>query len=100
MKRTASAGPLARRRVDRLRALRGDPALLHAFAMEVLADEANPDIVRLALDALGEHVSAADGEVLRGVYAYFDAGRGKKDPGGSARTAVLQALWHLRTLPR
>lgn len=97
MKRAPSAGPLARRRVDRLRALRGDPALLHAFAMEVLADEANPDIVRLALDALGEHVSAADGEVLRGVYAYFDAGRGKKDPGGSARTAVLQALWHLRS---
>lgn len=95
MKRASSSGPLARRRVDRLRALRGDPAALHDFALEVLRDEANPDIVTLALESLREQVRASDHTVLRDLYDHFDAGGAKKDPGGTVRVAVLNVLWEL-----
>lgn len=97
MKRTSSTGPLARRRVDRMRALRADPEALHNFAVEVLADEANPEIVKLALESIGERVRGSDHAVLREVYSYFDADGPKKDPGGDVRVEVLKTLWHLRS---
>ncbi len=97
MKRASSTGPLARRRVDRMRALRSDPEALHGFAIEVLTDEANPEIVKLALESVGERVRGADHAILRDIYDYFDANGAKKDPGGDVRVEVLKILWHLRS---
>ena len=97
MKRASSTGPLARRRVDRLRALRADPNALHDFAMEVLVDEANPEIVKLAIESIGEGVRSADHPVLRELYSYFDTDGSKKDPGGDVRVEVLKVLWELRS---
>lgn len=97
MKRASSTGPLARRRVDRMRALRSDQAALHDFAVEVLADEANPEIVKLALESIGERVRGSDHAVLRDLYSYFDSDGPRKDPGGDVRVEVLRILWHLRS---
>ena len=97
MKRTVSSASEARRKVDRLRALRSDPALLHDLAMEVLADEGSPELVKLALQSLGETVRPSDGPILRDVYAYFAASGPKRDPSGPVRVEALRALWHLRS---
>ncbi|MBK9611137.1 hypothetical protein [Candidatus Amarobacter glycogenicus] len=97
MKRTVSSASEARRKVDRLRALRSDPAQLHDLAMEVLADEGSPELVKLALESLGETVRPSDGPVLRDVYAYFAASGPKRDPSGPVRVEALRALWHLRS---
>lgn len=97
MKRTVSPATEARRKVDRLRALRNSPEALHDFAMEVLADEGSPELVKLALESLGEQVRAVDGAALRGLYDDFDRDGAKKDPGGNVRVEVLRALWHLRS---
>ncbi len=97
MKRAVSTGTDARRRVDRLRAVRGDAELLREHVLGILTDEGSPDILRLALEALGEHARLADRPVLRGVYEYFDAEGPKRDPGGAVRVEVLKVLWHLRS---
>ena len=97
MKRTVSPAAEARRRVDRLHALRNDAAALREFAMEVLADEGSPELVKLALQSLGEAIRPADGPLLRALYADFDAAGAKRDPGGDVRVEVLKALWHLRS---
>lgn len=95
--RRASSPADARRKVDRLRALRGDPQRLREFAGEILADEASPELVKLALLSLGENVRPADGPLIRDVYAYFDANGPKRDPTGPVRVEALRALWHLRS---
>ncbi|MGE3077162.1 MAG: hypothetical protein AB7N24_19660 [Dehalococcoidia bacterium] len=87
----------ARRKVDRLRALRSSPRALHDFAMEILADEGSPELVKLALESLGEEIRPDDGPVLRQLYNDFDIDGVKKDPGGNVRVEVLKALWHLRS---
>ncbi len=87
----------ARRRVDRLRALRASPQVLHDFAMEILVDEGSPELVKLALESLGEEIRPGDGPVLRQLYSDFDVDGVKKDPGGNVRVEVLKALWHLRS---
>ncbi len=97
MKRTVSPAAQARRRVDRLRALKNDPGALRDFAMEILTDEGSPELVKLALQSLGDQIRPADGAVLRALYDDFDAGGPKKDPGGDVRVEVLKALWHLRS---
>lgn len=80
-----------------MRALRSDPQALHDFAVEVLADEANPEIVKLALESIGDRVRGSDHAVLRDVYSYFDTDGPRKDPGGDVRVEVLKILWHLRS---
>lgn len=97
MKRKTSTAADARRRVDRLRALRSNPAALREFALEVLAGEASPELVKLALESLGEQVRPADGDVIRDVYHYFDAEGPKRDPSGPVRVEALRALWYLRS---
>jgi hypothetical protein len=83
--------------VDRLRALRNSPAQLHDFAIEVLADEGNPEIAKVALQSLGESIQPADAPVLRSLYNHFDTDGPKRDPGGDVRVEVLRALWPLRS---
>src|SRR5690349_1714362 len=97
MPRKSSSGTEARRRVDRLRALRNSPAQLHDFAIEVLADEGNPEIAKVALQSLGESIQPADAPVLRSLYNHFDTDGPKRDPGGDVRVEVLRALWPLRS---
>lgn|GEM_PF-1480498 len=97
VKRRPSAAAEARRRVDRLRALRNSPDQLHEFALEVLADEGNPDIIKLALESIGDRVRPSDGPVLRALYADFDEDGAKRDPGGTVRVEVLRSLWHLKS---
>ena len=94
MKRKTSTGTEARRRVDRLRALRGDPPALREHVLGILADEGSPDLLKLALEALGDQVRAEDGPLLRELYEDFDSAR--RDPGGTVRVEVLKALWHLK----
>ena len=97
VKRTVSSGQEARRRVDRLRALRGDATALRQEAIEIVASEGHPDILRLALEALGGGVRAEDGPALRALYEDFASANGKRDPGGAVRVEVLRVLWHLRS---
>ncbi len=97
MKRTVSTASEARRKVDRLRALRGSPGQLHDFAMQVIAEEGSPELVKLALESLGEQVRPADGPILRALYEDFDRDGAKRDPGGDVRVEVLRALWHLHS---
>ena len=97
MKRKASAGTEARRRVDRLRALRNDPVALREHARTILADEGSPDILKLALESLGENIALSDRETLVSLYSYFQEAGPKRDPTGPLRVAILQALWHLRS---
>ena len=77
--------------------MRNDPAALREHVREILADEGSPDILKLALESLGENIAPADGPLLRAVYEDFDAGGPKRDPGGDVRIEVLRALWHLRS---
>lgn len=97
MKRTVSTGTDARRRVDRLRALRGSPAALREHVLSILADEGSPDILRLALESLGELVQMSDRPELLSVFSYFSENGPKRDPVGTVRVEVLKALWHLRS---
>jgi hypothetical protein len=96
-KRKLSSASDARRKVDRLRALRSSPRALHDFAMEILAEEGSPELVKLALESLGEEIRPDDGPILRQIYNDFDVDGVKKDPGGNVRVEVLKALWHLRS---
>lgn len=97
MARKASTGSEARRRADRLRALRASPEQLREHVLAVLADEANPDILTAALGALGANVRPADGPLLRDTYGYFDEQGPRRDPGGGVRVEILRVLWHLRS---
>ena len=97
VKRKSSSPSEARRKVDRLRALRNSPDQLRTFALEVLADEGSPELVKLALESLGENIRPADGAALRALYDDFDQEGSKRDPGGAVRVEVLKALWHLRS---
>jgi len=97
MKRRPSSPTDARRKVDRLRALRASPAQLHDFALEVLAEEGSPELVKLALGSLGDQIRPGDGPLLRSLYADFDEDGARRDPGGDVRVEVLKALWHLRS---
>ena len=96
MKRKASAANEARRRLDRLRALRGHEGL-HDFVIEVLTDEGNPEIVLRALEALRDVVRPSDRLVLLDLYAYFDENGPKRDPSGPVRVEALRSLWHARS---
>lgn len=93
MKRKASTSSEARRRVDRMRALKGNPTALREHVLTVLADEADPGILKLALESISDHLSAEDGPLLRSLYQDFE--NVKRDPGGAVRVEVLKALWRL-----
>ncbi|MEO8538974.1 MAG: hypothetical protein ABI577_04475 [bacterium] len=97
MKRPISTGSEARRRVDRLRALRGSPGPLREHCLAILADEGSPDVIRLALEAIGETIEMGDRPILLSLYDYFDAVGPKADPVGTVRVEVLKLLWHLRS---
>lgn len=103
MKRTSSKPSEVRRKLDRFRALRNDPATARDFALEIIESEANQELLAAALRALGENVRMEDGPALRSLYEYFMADGRKRDAGGQVRMEILQALWHLRDrddLPR
>jgi len=95
VKRVASSSSEVRRKTDRFRALRNDPAGTREFALGIIETEGNPELLATALRALGDNVRQEDGGALRDLYHHFaEAGR-KRDAGGQIRAAVLAALWHL-----
>ena len=96
MKRRASSATDARRRLDRLRALRGDPAL-REHILNIFADEGDPEIVLRALEAFTDLVRPVDREVLLDLYAYFNENGPRRDPTGPVRVEILRALWHIRS---
>ena len=96
MKRTLSSSSEVRRKLDRFRALRNDPATTRDFALGVIESESNPELLAAALRALGENVRPEDGPVLRDLYRHFAESGRKRDAGGQLRAAVLGVLWHLR----
>lgn len=96
MKRAAASSAEVRRKLDRFRALRNDPAAARDFALEILPAEGNPELLTAALRALGSNVRTEDHKVLRELYDYFNQDGKRRDPGGSVRIEVLNVLWHLR----
>ena len=96
MKRVLSSSAEVRRKLDRFRALRNDPATTREFALDIIESESNPELLASALRALGENVRPEDGPLLRDLYHYFAESGRKRDAGGQLRAAVLGALWHLR----
>jgi len=97
MKRRVSSSSDARRKMDRLRALRGNAGQLHEHALSIIADEGSPELLGRALEALGDNVKDSDGPILRALYADFDQDGARRDPGGTVRVEVLRTLWHLRS---
>lgn len=97
MKRGVSSAGEARRRLDRLRALRGSGDPLREHVLSILEDEANPEIILRALEVFGDIVRPMDRLALREVYDYFDENGPKRDPTGPIRVEVLRVLWHLRS---
>ncbi len=96
VKRRSAPSAEVRRKLDRFRALRNDPLAAHEFAREILAEEANAELLVAALKALGEGARLDDHGLLRGLYAWLEEDFRRRDPGGLVRVEVLRALWHLR----
>jgi hypothetical protein len=95
--RRASSSAVLRRHVDRFRALCGDPAASQALAREILAAEANAELLLAALNALAGDVRFEDHDLLRNLYAWLEHDFRRRDPGGTIRVEVLRLLWHLRS---
>jgi hypothetical protein len=85
-----------RRKLDRFRALRGDPAARRELARAILADEATAELLIAALQALGEEVRIEDHRLLHDLHAWLEEDFRRRDPGGMVRIEVLRVLWHLR----
>lgn len=97
VKRRAAQSSEVRRKLDRFRALRNDPELARELASEILAEEANPELLVVALQALGERVRLEDHAPLRDLYTWLEEDFRRRDPGGMVRVEVLRVLWHLRS---
>ncbi|MFN0145906.1 MAG: hypothetical protein ACKVT1_05300, partial [Dehalococcoidia bacterium] len=82
----------ARRRLDRLRALKADPPRQADFAAEIFADETNADVLMSVLSALAAHPRPALRPALVERYGWFDSLGSKRDPGGMVRSGILRAL--------
>ncbi len=96
MKRGVSTSADVRRKLDRFRALRNDPAARRELAREILEQEANAELLMAALQALGDQVRVEDHGVLCGLYSWLEEDFRRRDPGGMVRVEVLRVLWHLR----
>lgn len=97
MTRKPSPSAALRRQLDRFRALRGDPAASRALAREILAAEANAELLLAALNALAGEVRFEDHDLLRDLYAWLEQDFRRRDPGGTIRVEVLRLLWRLRS---
>jgi hypothetical protein len=80
----------ARRVADQLFALRREPERAAALALEIVASDSNPEIVRFAVEALVSHPLAAAHNALVSCYQRFDAP--KRDVGGFTRASLISAL--------
>lgn len=96
MKRGVSTSAEVRRKLDRFRALRNDPAARRELAREILDQEANAELLMAALQALDDRVRVEDHGVLCGLYSWLEEDFRRRDPGGMVRVEVLRVLWHLR----
>jgi len=97
MARRFSTTAEVRRSMDRLHALRNDPPAVRDLAREILPGEANPDLLLLALQSLGDGASFSDREVLRELYSWLEQDFSRRDTTGTVRVEVLRVLWHLRS---
>jgi hypothetical protein len=82
----------SRRALDRLAALRAQPAERAAFAVEVLATERGAEALAAALAALEQHPLPAAREPALALYRWIDEAPARRDPGGFTRTAVVRLL--------
>ena len=71
MARRFSTTAEVRRSMDRLHALRNDPPAVRDLAREIHPGEANPDLLRLSLQSLGDGASFSDREVMRELYSWL-----------------------------
>jgi hypothetical protein len=79
-----------RRSLDRLRALRPDPAAHATFAAELLEGEPGAEVLAPVLDVLASHPVPGARDALVRQYRAHDSS--KHDRGGFLRTAIVQAL--------
>ena len=96
VKRAVAPSAEVRRRLDRIRALRGDEVRLRELALEILPNEGNPELLAAALRALTAGVRSEDHGVLIGLYEHLDGDGKRRDVGGAVRVEVLNVLWRLR----
>ena len=96
MKRVVSPSSEVRRKLDRIRALRGDDARLREFALDILPGEGNPELLAAALRALSPGVRLEDHAALIDLYEHLDGDGKRRDVGGTVRVEVLNVLWRLR----
>ncbi len=81
-----------RERLERLRALDGEPDVQLQYALNLVAKERNPEVLRAAIDVLAGGQDPAVRPALLARYEYCDANGVRRDPGGTIRIAILRAL--------
>ena len=82
----------ARRKLDRLRALRSSPGAAAVYAAELLETETLEDVLLSVLAVLRENPGPALHDVVVRRYREFDANAKRRDPLGTVRTALLSLL--------
>ena len=81
----------ARRALDRLRALRGDPRQ-RDFAIELLGQTDSPEVLPAVLDVLAQQPGSDLRPLLHAKYAALEPTAKKRDPGGFVRAAIVRVL--------
>jgi hypothetical protein len=85
-------GDQPRPSLERLRAVRSDPAAARAVAREILATTREPDALLAAVETLAAAPADADRPALRACYDTLSADPLRRDPGGTLRAQVLACL--------
>ena len=86
-----STSAASRRALDRLAALKNDPAHRIEFAIELLRESDDPLVLHQALAALGDAPPEQAADPLRRLLQQFSSSP-KRDPGGLLRAAILGHL--------
>jgi len=81
-----------RSRLIRLVDLAGAPEEQASYALGLVEQERNVDVIVAALEVLGKRADPAVRPALLRRYAYFDRDGSRRDPAGTIRIAILRVL--------
>ena len=90
MARATSEGDRAK--IARLRDLAASPDEQGTYALGLVEQDSNVDVVIAALDVLGRRADPAVRPVLLRRYTYYDRDGSRRDPAGTIRIAILRVL--------